>query len=233
MKLRRVDLGMYVRAIPLLLRHPSILAMPVLAGVVDWAVGEISPFLTDAVGGAGAWIFQIVVQLVYGLAFGIAVIQASNAWRGRHATFDEAWEEGRRKWGGIVLAAIGFYFIVYAGAYVGSLIGVPLLGIALQVVAAFFLIYSIPAAAIGGLPGSLALSASIRAVRSDALGAAILAIVFVALWYELVQYVPALPLGSNPAVYGLAIAAVRALVLGYLAFPFAKQYDDVAFRGLW
>jgi hypothetical protein len=28
-------------------------------------------------------------------------------------------------------------------------------------------------------------------------------------------------------------ALIEALILGYLAFPFAKQYDDVAFRGLW
>jgi hypothetical protein len=39
--------------------------------------------------------------------------------------------------------------------------------------------------------------------------------------------------GLNVIEYQLTFAAVRAIVLAYLAFPFAKQYDDVAFRGLW
>src|SRR5208283_547942 len=83
------DVGMYARAVPLLLRHPSILAMPLLAAAVDWGLTEISPFFTDALGGAGAGIFALIAQLVYGFAFGIAVIQASQAWRGRRASFDE------------------------------------------------------------------------------------------------------------------------------------------------
>ena len=31
----------------------------------------------------------------------------------------------------------------------------------------------------------------------------------------------------------LVTAAARAIVLAYLAFPFAKQYDDIAFTGYW
>jgi hypothetical protein len=36
------------------------------------------------------------------------------------------------------------------------------------------------------------------------------------------------PLGGQ-----LVMAVARALALSYLAFPFAKQYDDVAFKRSW
>lgn len=230
----RIDFAMYLRAFGLLVRHPSILVMPLLASVAAVVVGQISPVFTDALGGLGGSIFNIVVQLIYGFCFGIAVIQASNAWRGRRASFDEAWEEGRRKAGGIMLATFGFYFLLWAAGYIGGLIGIASLGVVLELIAAFFLIYTIPAAAIGGMPGSLAISASFRAVRESILGTAILAIVFVALW----MFVPnllldrfAMALGATG--YQLALAAVRAVLLAYLAFPFAKQYDDVAFSRFW
>jgi hypothetical protein len=228
----RVDFLMYLRAFPMLFRHPSILAMPVLAGVVDWGLNELSPLLTNALGGLGAGLFQTVAQIVYLFAFGVAVIQASNAWRGRKATFDEAWEDGRRKAGGILMAAIGFIFVLAVASYIGALLGATI-GFFLELIAAFFLIYTIPAASIGGLPSQMALSGSIAAVRANVFGAAVLAIVFVALWVVLPNYVVFLPLGTNVAVNLLVVAGIRALVLAYLAFPFAKQYDDVAFRGFW
>ena len=224
---------MYLRALPLLARHPSILAMPLLAAVVDLLVSSISPLLTDPLGGIGDSIFQFIVQIVYGFAFGVAVIQASNIWRDRKGSFDEAWVDGRHKAGGIILAVIGFYFILFVAGYAGALLG-SIGAIVLTVIAAFFLIYTVPAAAIGGLPGSLAISGSIRAARANVLGTIVLALVFYALFYMVPIYVIN-PFGVALGLtgYKLAIAAVRALVLAYLAFPFAKQYDDVAFRGLW
>ncbi len=228
----RVDLGMYVKAIPLLFRHPSIFVMPVLAAVVELLLTQISYLFTDALGGAGAGIFQILVQLVYLWAFGIAIIQASNIWRGRRGSFDEAWEEGRAKFGGIALAAIGFQFVVWAASYIGSFLGA--FGLALGAVAAFFLIYTIPSASIGGMPGSLAISASIRTVRAEWLGSLILALVFFAIWYVAVPVALPYLLVHVPAVaWSFVTAAARALALGYLAFPFAKQYDDVAFTRYW
>lgn len=233
MKMQRVDLAMYAKAFALLARHPSILAMPVLAGVVDWGTNELSPYLTDALGGVGAGLFSMLVQIVYLFAFGIAIIQASNAWRGRRATFDEAWEEGRRKAGGILLAAVGFQFVLFAAAYAGSLLG-STIGIFLQIVASFFLIYTIPAAAIGGMPGQMALSASIRAVRENIIGTAILAVVWVLVWlFAPMWLLLHLPIGGNAAIDLLVLAGIRAILLAYLAFPFAKAYDDVAFSRFW
>jgi hypothetical protein len=228
-----VEVAMYAQAVPLLLRHPTIFVMPLLAAVVDLLISQITPFFTDAAGGAGNWLFQIVVQLVYGFCFGVAVIGANNVWRGRHASFDEAWNEGRHKAGGILIATIGFYFLLYVAAYIGG-IGGGVVQLVLELLVAFFLIYTIPAAAIGGMPGNLAIGASFRAVRANPLGAALLAIVFVVLWVWLPSFlVDRFAIGFGVIGYQLTLAAIRAIVLAYLAFPFAKQYDDVAFRGFW
>jgi hypothetical protein len=231
--LRTIDFGMYVRAVPQLVRHPSILAVPLLAAVVDVLVDQVTPLLTDAMGGAGAGIFVMLVQLVYLWAFGVAIVQASNVWRGRRGSFDEAWDEARAKFGGIALAAIGFQFVVWAASYIGSFLA-PALGLALGAVAAFFLIYTMPAAAIGGMPGSLAISASIRGVRNNVAASILLAFVFFAVWYVLVPIgLPYLLVRVTPLEWQLIMAAVRAVALAYLAFPFAKQYDDVAFTRFW
>jgi hypothetical protein len=185
-------------------------------------------------GGLGTGLFKLIEQLIYLWAFGVAIIQASNAWRGRKGSFDEAWDEGRSKFGGILWAAVGFQFIMWAAGMIGGMI--PFFGLLLVAVAAFFLIYTMPAAAIGGMPGQLAISASIRGVRTNPAAAAVLAIVFVILWVG----VPTLGLGylffwlqASQFVQQIVTALVQALILGYLAFPFAKQYDDVAFSRFW
>jgi hypothetical protein len=232
MKLRSLDLGMYVRAVPLLLRHPSIFVMPLLAAVVDLLLTQVSYLFTDPLGGGGAGIFQMLIQLVYLWAFGVTVIQANSVWRGRRGAFDESWEEGRSKFGAIALAAIGFQFVVWAASYVGSFVGV--LGLVLGAAAAFFFIYTIPAAAIGGIPGTMALSASLRAVRAQPVSSLILGLVFFAIWYLAVPLaLPYLLIHVSPTVWSFVTAGARAVALAYLAFPFAKQYDDVAFRGYW
>lgn len=224
---------MYLQAIPALLKHPSILAVPLLAAVISILINAaLAPFFTNSIGGAGASLFSLLVQLIYLWAFGVAIIQASQIWRGRRGSFDEAWEEGRTKFGSIALAAIGFQFVVWAGSYIGSFFG-GILAYALAAVAAFFLIYTIPAAAIGGMPGSLAISASIRAVRANLPASILLAIVFFVLWYVVPSYLPYAIGHLSQVLYSLVMAAYEAIVLAYLAFPFAKQYDDVAFRGLW
>lgn len=232
MRLRKIDVAMYAKAVPLLLRHPTVLVMPLLAAVVDLLLSQVSPYFTDPLGGMGAFLFAIIVQLVYGFCFGVAVIGANNVWRKRSASFDEAWEEGRGKAGGILIATIAFYFLVYAAGYIASFLGGGIVQVVLQLLVAFLLIYTIPAAAIGGMPGNLAIGASFRAVRENVLGAAVLAIVFVLLWIELPNFVMLhFGLGLGVVAYQLVLAAIRAIMLAYLAFPFAKQYDDVAFRG--
>jgi len=228
---RRVDVSIYGRALLYLVRNPSILAMPLLAAVIDMAVSYGQGFFTDAAGGLGNGLFAMIVQIIYLFAFGIATIQANSIARGYKTNFDEAWEDGRRKAGGILLAAISFQFMTQVAAYIGQILGLGFIAILLQLVAYFFLIYTIPAASIGGLPGGLALSGSIRAVRSNPVSAVILAFVFVALFVYLPNFV-VIYFGANLGVIGseLALAGMRALVLAYLAFPFASLYDDIAFK---
>lgn len=228
-----VNLAIYGQALVHLVRHPSILALPLAAAVIDMFVSYWSGLFTDPLGGMGAGLFAFVVQIVYLFAFGGAVIQANNIARGYRAGFDDAWEETRRKAGGILLAAIGFQFVTWVAGYIGAFLGVPLLSIVLQLVAYFFLILTIPAASIGGLPGALALSGSIRAVRANWPACVVLAIVFIALWVFAPQYVliPLAPYGVLVTTIGIAI--FRAIVLAYMAFPFAVTYDETAFRGYY
>lgn len=228
-----VNLAIYGQAFGHLVRHPSIIALPLLAAIIDMFVSYWQTLFTDPLGGAGAGLFQFVVQIVYLFAFGGAVIQANNIARGHNGNFDEAWEETRRKAGGILLAAIGFQFVTFAAAYIGQFLGSGIISLLLQLVAYFFLILTIPAASIGGLPGGLAISGSIRAVRANWPACVILAIVFVALWIFAPQYllIPLAPYGVIASMIGIAV--FRAIALAYLAFPFAVTYDETAFRGLY
>ncbi len=113
---------------------------------------------------------------------GISVIIADNVWRSGKGSFEDGWEQGRRKAGDIFMASIGLNFIVYIALQIGSFIH-PLLGEALFVLAFFFLIYTIPAAAIGGIPGFMALNASIERVRENFLPAIGLIVCFVVLYW--------------------------------------------------
>ncbi len=230
---QRIDFGIYGRAFAYLAAHPSILAFPLLAAVVDILFAQWSGFVTDPLGGAGAGIFAMIVQIIYLFAFGVAVIQANNIARGYKTNFDDAWSEARGKAGGIILAAIGFQFVAFAAAYAGSLLG-GLVAELLQIVAYFFLILTIPAAAIGGLPGSLAISGSIRAVRANVFPCMLLAIAFVIGWLIVPMLVTTIVgMRLAPFEYEILLAAVRAAMLAYLAFPFAVTYDSIAFRGFW
>lgn len=229
----RTDFTIYLRAIPMLFRAPSIFVAPIVGAIVALVIDQISGVLTSPLGGAGASIFTWIANIFYSFTFGMAIIQADYIERGLRGTFDNAWEETKRKAGGIILAAIGFWFLYWIAAYIGALLGSLALQLALSLLAAFFLIYTIPAAAIGGFPGSLAIGASFRAVRSNIPGSAVLAIAFFLIFYILPPLLAgdiavALNLSHTPAA--LVQAALEAIALGYLAFPFAKQYAAIAFR---
>ncbi len=227
-----VDVAMYFQALPKLLRHLSVFAAPLLGAVVALLLDQLGQTMTNPLGGFGAGIYNLLAQLCWMFAFGVAVIQASNIWRDRDGSLSAAWDDARRKAGGILMAAVGFTFVIFAASLVGQMLGT--VGIVLPLLAAVFLIYTIPAAAIGGMPGQLALSASIRGVRNQPVASLILALVFVALWILATGYGAQLLLPYvSQRLIPLIVALFQALVLGYLAFPFAKQYDEVAFRGYY
>jgi hypothetical protein len=229
-KKQGVDYSIYGRALLLLAKNPSIIALPLLAAVIDVLFRYVGAVVTDPLGGLGASIFAFISQIVYLFAFGAAIIQANNAARGYKAGFDEAWEEARRKAGGILIAAVGFVFIGSLGPYVAQLLPIPFLGITLELVAYFFLIFTIPAAAIGGLPGGLAISASFQAVRANVAPAIVLAVAYAIVFFGLPQVAITFGAGLSPFVYSLILALANAIALAYLAFPFATMYDDIAFK---
>ena len=82
--------------------------------------------------------------------------------------------------------------------------------------------------------GRYARLASVRAVRTNVLASVVLAFAFIALWFVVVPQLLPYALANLPELaFVLILAAVKALVLAYLAFPFAKQYDAVAFTRFW
>ena len=147
-----VNLAIYGQAFVHLVRHPSILLLPLAAAAIDLFIWYWSTLFTDPLGGFGTGLFALVVQIIYLFAFGGAVIQANNIARGYRTNFEDAWDETRRKSGGILLAAIGFQFVTWFAEYIGAFLGGGYVQLLLQIIAYFFLILTIPAAAIGGLP---------------------------------------------------------------------------------
>lgn len=226
-------LKLYLDALPLLLRSPALLLAPLFTGVLGVLVEMFSaPSLGgDALSGLSAGILSLLIFLFNCFGLGISVIIADNIWRTGKGSFEDGWEQGRRKAGDIFMASLGLNFIVYVALQIGSFIS-PILGEALFVIAFFFLIYTIPAAAIGGIPGFMSLNTSIERVREDYVPAIGLAVFFVLFYWGLgTVLIPsyAINFGMSPTVSFLIAAAFRAIVLGYFALVLARSYTNVAF----
>jgi len=221
----RLDPAIYLKSFPLLFRHLSIVTAPLLAAVVAVLLDQLSAFTTDAIGGVGSGIYAAIAQVAYLMAFGVATIQARDVWRGYKGTFDDAWGEAKGKIGTIAMGAIGFMFIVGFAGMLGAYVG---LSILLVLVAAFLLIYTMPAAAIGGAPAGFAIQASYKAAIAHPWATALLAVAYVICMNFVPMLLSPLYAGLPDIVVKLIGAAVNALLLAYLAFPFAKQYEDVA-----
>lgn len=221
---------MYLQAIPLLLRNPALLLAPLFTGILGVLVQEFAgpPAGGDVLGGLTNSILALLIFLFNCFGLGISVIIADNVWRSGKGSFEDGWEQGRRKAGDIFMASIGLNFIVYIALQIGSFIH-PLLGEALFVLAFFFLIYTIPAAAIGGIPGFMALNASIERVRENFLPAIGLIVCFVVLYWAVgTILIPVYT--SQLGISAFLIAAVfRAIVLGYFALVLARSYTNIAF----
>ena len=236
-QLRGLDLLMYLRAFGVLARNPSILVVPLLMGIVGVFIGQIGGgtagggFLGSLTGG----IMSLLVLLLQLFAFGTACIIADAAWRRGRASFDAGWDEARRKGGEIFTASLGFTFVLYAASFAGSLVGP--LAPALLAAAVYFLIYTVPAAAIGGIPGGAALQISIERARYNPLPTIIVTIVsIVAFLYLNVLLAPlfsllftSLSFVSLTLISALFGAVVQALAVAYIALVVTKTYADVSF----
>ena len=232
-----VDLGVYVRAVPLLLRNPSIGVVPLLMAVVAVLIGQLtSPYgggmLTVATGGIGA----LIALLLQMFGLGTACIIADDAWRHGRASFDRGWEDARRRTPDILMASIGFTLLLGVAQYVGALLNLGLIALGLAAVVFFFLIWTLPAAAVGGIPGGAAIQVSIERVRSSPMSAAAVAVVSVAVVLLLYVFVPValdemlfpyVPL--TPITMALIAALFHAIAIAYIAAVITKTYTDRAF----
>ena len=124
--------------------------------------------------------------------------------------------------------------MIYVAGLVGGLLG-GFGSLVLTALAAFGLIYAIPAASMGGIGGTYALNRSIQLVKAAPLATTILTIVSIAVFFFL---------GQNGAEWFAAYAGagagytilrilLPALAVGYVALVVAKQYSDIAFSQRW
>jgi hypothetical protein len=236
-QLRNLDLLMYLRAFVLFARNPSIVVVPLLMGLVGVFVAQIGGDSSGGgiFGGLTSGIMSLLILLLKMFAFGTACIIADMAWRRGRASFDDGWNEARRKGGEILSAAMGFTFVLYLAGYAGSIFGQ--LAPILIAVAIYFLIYTIPAAAIGGVPGGAALQVSIERARCNPLPTIVVAVVSVAAFLYLdVLLAPLFTLLLTPLAFAslglieaLFGAIVQAVAVGYIALIVTKTYADISF----
>src|SRR5579884_706804 len=224
-----LDLRIYFEALPLYARNLGVMLYPLVAAIIGLGLTYLEGPLFNPIGGAGDPIINFIAQIVYGFGFALAVIFADDAWRHGRGNLRAAWDQARTRAGNILLAIIGFYFLIYVAGLVGS-IGGPYLALALTVLAVWAFIYSIPAAAIGGIPAGGAFSASLQAARRHPLATAVLAIVSYGIWVALTRYALT-AIGAYMGVgYDAAQVLLTAIALGYIALIIARQYADLAFR---
>ncbi len=224
-----VDLSIYLRGLGVFARNPTVVVMPLLVAVIGVFLAQISRIIPDPFG-----LVSFILQLLNLFALGVSIIIADAGWRRGVASFDEAWQDARRKAGDIIFAAFGFTFVLQIALLASGYLGAA--GIAVTALAVYGLIFTIPAAAIGGVPGGAAINASVERVKANPLTAGVLAAVaivlllyfgaFVGVWLEdLVD-----GLMGGPSIIGPVLAAaVRAVAAGYVAVVMAKVYAEVAF----
>lgn len=229
---RGLDLSMYVRALPLFARNLGVLLPPLIVALLAVGLNYFGGWFFAASGGAGVPLVGFLEMVLYGFAFGVSVIFADDAWRHGRAHLAAAWENARRKAGNIFIAVIGFLFVVWIARLIGGMVLGNVASLALGALAVWAFIYTIPAAAIGGTPGSAALSASLQGAKREPAATAILVIVSLVVWVGVTVYgADALPFYGIG--YDIAAALLKAIALGYIALVVARQYSDLAFRPYW
>lgn len=220
---------MYLQSIPLLFRNPALILAPLFTAVLGVLVQLFAvPSGGGFLGSINGSIMGLLVFLFDAFGLAISVIIAEAVWRRGKGSFDEGWEEGRRKAGDIFMAAIGLSFIMSIAQMVGGFLNSTIASIVLMLLTIFFFIYTIPAAAIGGIPGFNSLNTSVERVKENYLAALGLMVTFV------VIFIGPQILGGYLWAFGdiahvLIVALLQAIGLAYFALVLARSYDQVAF----
>ncbi len=231
-----VDLSVYLRALPRLARNPAIIVVPLLTLVVGIFINlALAPSSGGFLGTTTLGLGQLLSFVLTLFGLGSACIMADGAWRRGRMPFDAAWTETQRKGGDILFAAIGVSLLLSVGQYVTQLFGI--IGLLLMAVIVFFLIWAIPAAAVGGVPGGAAIQESVDRVRGAPLSAAVAAIVSVALGVIGVALLSTyldgllLPLLGESIIPELLLSALlQGIAVGYIALILTKTYTDASLR---
>jgi len=225
----RIDFSVYLRAAGVFARNPTVIVLPLLAGVIGVLVNQLSDVTG---GGILASLTTFLLLLIQLFALGVSIIIGDMGWRRGSVPFDEAWQDARNKGRDILFAAFGFTFVLSIAQYAGTLLP-GIIGIVLLAVAVYALIYTIAAAAIGGIPGSAAISVSIERVRSAPMAAAMLTVVTLVLMFYVGHNIDVWlfsALGVTSQMVALLLDAVlQAIITGYVAIVMAKVYTDVSF----
>ncbi len=231
------DVTILFRAIAVLVKNPVIVLAPLAASMCNAALSVVANYGSNPEGGAvssfGSSIWQLVFFLIDCFGVGVALIAADAGWRLGRVSFDDAFDDAKRKAGDILMAAVGLNFVLWAAALVGGFI-TTIFAVIMAIVAIYFFIYTLPAAAIGGIPGAAALQISVERVRSNYFGAAIPAFVVIAASFALIfvrsgALVGLIPLSAPPFVFSIITSLLEAVVLSYVAVVLAKSYSDVSF----
>lgn len=229
-KMRGTDLTIYLRAFGVLASNPALLLAPFLMAVIGVLVQVPYGVSQDPISRITGGIMGLIVFLLQCFGLGVSLIIADTAWRrGGTASFDDAWVDARRKAGDIIMASLGFNFVVFVAAQIGSFI-LPQLGLLLGAAALFFLAYTIPAAAIGGIPGGAALQTSVERVQRSYIPTAILVVISLLVygfvgWYAPFAFIPVAGL-----IGGIIAAFFQALAIAYIACILSAVWSDVSYR---
>jgi hypothetical protein len=229
-ELRRIDFGGYLQAFGLLFRNPSLVLAPFAAALIGVGIALLAPN-GGVLGGLTGTVAGLVQTLLDSFALSVSLIVADLAWRRRGTVpFASAWEQARRKAPDILMAALGFNFILWAAGTVGSVFG--LFGVGLILLALYFFIYTLPAAAIGGIPGSAAPQVSVERVQRTPAATFVMLVVIGAVYYG--SAISMLPiLGSLILSGGLLVlvlnAIIKAVGIAFVSLILAKGYTDASY----
>ena len=212
---------------------------PLAAGLANIILATIMPGGTGFLSAANSGLASLFSTLISSFGLAIAIIVADSAWRYRRVPFGDAWEQARHKGGDIIMAAFGVSFVIFMAGLVGSIL--PFVGtIGLILVATYFMIYALPAAAIGGIPGFGSLQASIDRARVAVLPSILVTLAYILVYYlgrsAFEETIGLALAGKGPFTSELAFSVLNAFVqapfAAYVALVLAKTYDDVSYGRL-
>ena len=236
-----VDVLVYLKALGVLVRNPVIMLGPFLAALIAKLLGMMIPSMSAGpIGSLNAGIAGLIAQLLASVGLAVAIIGADYAWRRGRTSFDEMWGDAQRRFGDILMAAIGFNFVLWAAAQIGLFVAQAAGNLILLAIALFFFIYTMPAGAIGGIPGGAALQVSVERARANPVPTIGVFLVFVLAYfaesfagYKLLFFLISLGLQNSLLVSALVTAIVQTLFSTYVAIVMAKVYSDIAYGRRW